>query len=83
MSLFKALERMAFGLPAEDSDALIAAKNFRPSAGISVPVASYDLHGKELDPFMFGAIAPKSDADDLLDSKELQKRAQEIYQLCE
>lgn len=81
MSVFKALERMVFGLPREDSGALIAAKHFRPSAGASSPVNRYDLYEKELDPFMFGAIAQKSDADDLLDSKELERKAKEIYDL--
>lgn len=81
MKIFTYLEKIAFGLPTYDSGSLIAAKKYRPSLDSSSPVSPYDLYKKKVDPFMFGAITPTNDANDLLSSSQLEERAHEIYDL--
>jgi len=83
MNIFNYLERVFFGLPTHDSAELLAAKRYRPFSGEPSPNLSYDLHPKELDRFMFGAITPASNADDCLSSKEIEERANAIYELCD
>ena len=83
MSILTYLEKVFNGLPTYDSEKLIAAKKYLPSLSAEHSSSSYDLYSKKIDPFMFGAITPASDENDLLSSKQLEKRASEIYKLCE
>lgn len=83
MSIFTYLEKIFNGLPTYDSGELIAAKKYLPSLNVYDSKSNYDLYSREMDPFMFGAITPKSDTDDLLNSRQLEKMASEIYKLCD
>jgi len=83
MSIFNYLEKVFNGLPTYDSGKLIAAKKHRPTLNAHESISNYDLHSRDMDPFMFGAIAPKSDANDLLNSKQIAEMASEIYKLCD
>jgi len=83
MSVFTYLERIFFGLPTYDSGQLIAAKKYKPTLDDSSFSSPYDLSEREMDPFMFGAIAPTSDVNDLLSSKQLEERTNEIYRLID
>lgn len=75
MSIFTYLGKLLCGLPAYDSIELIEAKKYRPYLNtVDDLQPGYDLYEKEMDLFMFGAIAPKSDANDQLSSQELEKR---------
>lgn len=81
MSILTYLGKVFNGLPAYDSEDLIAAKEYHPSFSIHDLSSKYDLYSRKTDPFMFGAIAPENDENDLLESKELEKIAGEIYKL--
>lgn len=81
MSFLKYLSRKFYGLPAYDSKELTAAKKYHPSSNHYDSSAEYDLHVKEMDPFMFGAIAPMNDSNDLLTSDQLEKKANDVYSL--
>ena len=83
MNIITYLEKAFFGLPTHDTGRLISAKKYRPSSDTSSSASPYDLYRKEMDPFMFGAITPTCDANDLLSSKQLETLASEIYDLCE
>ena len=80
MGILGYLGKKIYRLPTYDSKELIAAKRYRPPS--SAPAETgYDLHTRGTDPLMYGAIAPISDADDRLDSRQIEARAKEIYQL--
>ena len=83
MSISNYLQRLFFRLPAYDSAELIAAKKYHPSSSTLSNNIKYDSCRKEMDHFMFGAIAPRSSANDFLSSRELEKKAQVVYELCE
>jgi len=79
MSVFTSLAKSFFGLQA-DSKELIAAKRCRPSSSTSSSSPDDDFFYKKTDPFMRGAIVPMNDdSSDLLTSKELEKKVNEIY----
>ena len=83
MNIFTYLGKKFYGISTHDSKKLIAAKKYQPSFNACQLDSNFDLHKKEIDPFMFGAITPISDADDLLDSKQIEKKASDIYKLCD
>ena len=79
MSFLSYLQRVFYGLPTYDSAELIAAKT-RKFSVIDTQQSAYDIYEKQIDPFMCGAISPVNDADDLMTSSELEKRAKDIYE---
>jgi hypothetical protein len=78
--MLKFLERKFFGLPAQDSARLLAAKRYQPITQFPVSPMT-GLYRRQTDPLMYGAIAPANDADDLLSSQEVAARASELYKL--
>jgi len=83
MNIITYLGKILYGLPTYDSSELIAAKNYHPSMNYNDSDFSYDLYRKDMDSFMFGAISPINNKNDLLNSKELEARANKIYKLCD
>ena len=79
MNTFDYLQKVFLRLPTYDSAELIAAKKYSPNPHNTSSAMPYDLCSKKMDPFMFGAITPVSDADDLLSSKEVEGKASLIY----
>lgn len=81
MNIFTYIWKVIYRLPTYDSSELIAAKVCRPSFDNYGLNLNYDLYTKDTDNLTFGAITPKNDANDLLDSNKLLAKANEIYEL--
>ena len=80
VGIFGYLGKIIYRLPTYDSKELIAAKRYQ-APSLALTEIGYDLHNRDTDPLMYGAITPVNDADDLLDSSQIEARAKEIYQL--
>ena len=74
MNIFTYLGKKFYGISTHDSEKLIAAKKYQPSFNAHQLGSNFDLHKREIGPFMLGAIKPISDACDLLDSKQIEKK---------
>ena len=80
MSMMDYLFNRIMGLPTEESGILIAAKEYQPDPINYSEDNSYDIHYKETDSFMFGAVSAKVDEDGLPDSIDFSKAAEELYE---
>ncbi len=78
MNIIEYIGRKIDGLPTHDSKDLIHAKMHQTIISRNINY-KYDLSCKKTDNFMFGAISPVIDTDDLIDSNDLEKKAAEIY----
>ena len=73
MNIFTYLRKKFYGISTHDLEKLIAVKKYQPSFNTHQLGSNFDLHKREIGPFMLGAIKPISDACDLLDSKQIEK----------